>query len=123
MRTFILLIAALAPLPAAAQDFDCRNTEAEIRCQGGKCEVESEGFTPMQLSRKGGKLSLCAYSGCWEGPILVRRSRGQVDLLYAELRSTRHDTPAGGDLAVIYDRREQVAQMRWGGFSNAMACE
>ena len=118
----LLIAAALLPLPATAQDFDCRNTGAEIRCDQGKCEIEKESFTPMQLARRGATLELCAYSGCWHGPVLVRRSRGGVDMLFAELTASAAGT-GGGSIAVLYDRRARVAQMRWGGFANTMTCD
>lgn len=120
MRT-LLFAALLAPLPAAAQDFSCRNAEAEIRCANGACEVvKDQGFTPMGLSRQGGTLSICAYSGCSEGPILVRRTRGGITMLHADVRRTpgREAEP----LAVLYDHVGKTAQMRWGGFSNSMTC-
>ena len=122
MRRLTIALLLAAPLPALAQDFDCRNTAAEIRCSAGACEVEKESFTPMQLSRRGATLELCAYSGCWHGEVLVRRTRGGIDLLFAELTGSAAG-PGGGSLAVIYDRREKTAQMRWGDFSNAMVCK
>ena len=118
----LLIAAMLLPLPAAAQDFDCRNTGAETRCDQGKCEFEKESFTPLQLTRRGATLELCAYSGCWHGPILVRRTRGGIYMLFADLRTSAAG-PGGGSIAVLYDRGERVAQMRWGGFANTMTCE
>ena len=123
LRRSAPLALVLLPLPAAAQDFSCRNEAAEIRCADGKCEVEAQAFTPMALERHGATLTLCAYSGCWEGRLLVRRTRGDIELLFAELRATGPERRPGGSIAVIHDRRERTAQMRWGGFSNAMACE
>ena len=118
----ILALALLAPVPALAQDFNCRNEAAEISCDSGKCAIESEGFTPMGLTRRGNTLSICAYSGCSEGPILIRRTRGGIDLIYAEVKLTQPGKRDAEPLAVIYDRRQQTAQMRWGGFSNVMTC-
>lgn len=122
MRT-ILLSALLAPLPAIAQDFNCRNAEAEMRCDNGACEIAmDQGFTPMGLTRRGRTLSICAYSGCSEGRILMQRTRGGIAMLYADVRRTTMPGGAAEPLAVIYDRKSRTAQMRWGGFSNAMTC-
>ena len=121
MRLLLALV-LLAPAPALAQDFNCRNETAEIRCDSGACEIESNGFTPMGLTRRGKTLSICAYSGCSEGPILVRRTRDGIDLLYAEVSLMQPGKREAEPLAVIYDRRQQTAQMRWGGFSNVMTC-
>ena len=121
MHSLILAALLLAP-PTPASDFNCRNDKAEIRCDAGGCEIETGSFTPMGLTRRGGTLSICAYSGCAEGPILVRRSRGGIDLLYAEVRWTQGSKREAEPLSVIYDRAQKTAQMRWGGFSNVMTC-
>lgn len=124
-RHALALLALASGAPAAAADFTCSNKSAETTCSAGACEVNTDGFTPMSLSRSGNRLSICAYSGCWEGTILVRRTAGPADLLYARVRQS---TGTGGgtadmrDLAVIYDRAARTAQMRWGGFANAMGC-
>lgn len=49
--------------------WECRNENAEISCDDKSCSVSMAGdFTPMSLSTDTeGSLSLCAYSGCWEG--------------------------------------------------------
>lgn len=122
MRSLILA-ALLLPAPAIAHDFNCRNEKAEIRCDSGACEIESGSFTPMGLTRRGTTLSICAYSGCSEGPILIQRTRGGIELLYAEVRLTHPGKRAAEPIAVIYDRAQKTAQMRWGGFSNVMTCD
>lgn len=122
MRLPIALLAVLTPLPALAQDFHCRNEAAEIRCVENGCEVEKDSFTPMELRREGATLSICAYSGCWEGPVLMRRTRGGITFLSAEVYSTAPAQPSHTALSVIYDR-VGTAQIRWLGFSNAMTCK
>lgn len=66
-----VLSAAMALLvtPAFAQNWTCRNNDAEIVCASDTCTVTPKGdFTPMSLSvGTDGTLSLCAYSGCWSG--------------------------------------------------------
>src|SRR5436190_1480368 len=119
---FALLAPALASGPAFAQDFNCRNEKAEITCDSGACAIETNGFTPMGLTRRGNILSICAYSGCSEGAIVVRRTRGGIDLLYADVHRTLPGKRDAEPLAVIYDRTQRTAQMRWGGFSNVMTC-
>lgn len=118
----LLAAAILAPLPSQAQDFHCRNTDAEIRCAGNSCQVETESFTPMELSRTGNRLQICAYSGCWSGPVTMRRTRGGVTFLSADVRSDAPAEPSRAPLAVMYDH-EGTAQIRWLGFSSAMTCK
>ena len=124
MRLISAALMLLAPVPALAQDFHCRNTDAEIRCSGGSCEVEAEkaGFTPMELRRTGNRLSICSYSACWEGPIRMRRSYGGVTFLSAEVAITSPGQPGHAPLSVMYEAADATAQIRWLGFSNAMRC-
>lgn len=118
----LILAALLAPLPAAAQDFHCRNIAAEIRCVSNTCTVESDSFTPMELSRRGNRLSICSYSACWDGAIAMRRTRGGVMFLSADMKSSTPGEPRQAPLAVMYDL-DGTAQIRWLGFSNAMTCQ
>lgn len=122
MRVLIAATMLLAPMPALAQDFHCRNTDAEIRCVSNSCQVETESFTPMELRRTGNRLSICSYSACWEGPIRMRRTYEGVTFLSASVRINSPGEPSRAPLSVMYDR-EGTAQMRWLGFSNAMRCE
>lgn len=110
------------PVPlASAADFRCRNNSAEIRCADGVCDVVTGGgFTPMELSRSGSFMTICAYSGCWKGRIVTRRSQGGREYLFAQV--ARQDTPGREGLAVIHDRRSDTAQSNFLGFANAMDC-
>ena len=88
--------------------------------------MKTEGFTPMSLSRSGADLEICAYSGCWRGPVLVRRTRGSIDLLYAGTGWVEPETdrpaPPSEPLAIIYNRKSKTVLMDWFGFSNVMSC-
>lgn len=117
-RLAYLVLTAITPFaaaPAAAQDFNCRNEAAEIRCQKLGCQVATQDFTPMSLSRTGAKLEICAYSGCWQGRIEFRRTRGAVTMLLTTVRG-------GEPLSVIYDAPARTALMRWGDFAQPMTC-
>lgn len=78
----------------------------------------------MSVSRSGRTLEICAYSGCASGPVSFRRTRGEIDILYAAVRWRNADGGLGerSQLAVIFDRASRTAVMRWGAFSNAMDC-
>lgn len=39
-----------------------------------ECQAETDGFTPIQLSRIG-RVTICGYSSCWEGRIGFSRNR------------------------------------------------
>lgn len=128
MRLLAASIILLAPLPAAAAstaDFSCANRAAEIRCADGRCEIltPDDGFTPMRLVRAGKTLSICAYSGCWEGPILARHALGPMMTLQASVKRQGGDeAEPATPLSVIHDADSGTAQMNWGGFANVMEC-
>ena len=125
MRLVSATLLLITPAPAFAQDFHCRNTDAEIRCSGGTCAVEADhaSFTPMELRRTGNRLSICSYSACWEGPIRMRRSYDGVTFLSAQVAITSPGEPRHAPLSVMYEAADATAQIRWLGFSNAMRCD
>jgi hypothetical protein len=109
--------------PATTHDFSCRNEAAEIRCGGGECQVETEGFTPMQLTRVGPVITLCAYSACWEGRIGFSRSRSGVQFLQGRIQ--RAESAGGAEesiLSIMISRRDQTAQINWNGFFSVLRC-
>lgn len=122
-QALFLAVAIAAASPVEAAEFSCRNRAAEIRCEGGHCRPETDNFTPMQLTRVGNLLTLCAYSGCWEGRIGFSRSRSGVDFLQGTIRRLE---PAGradvSRLSVLVSRREQTAQISWNGFFSVLEC-
>ncbi|WP_285709100.1 hypothetical protein [Erythrobacter oryzae] len=120
MRHLVISLAALA-VPAAAVaagpgDFTCANRQAQISCNGAACEVETASFTPMSVSRSGNRLEVCAYTGCWSGPLDLVRTRGDLVILHARLSGGQ------GTASVTYDRRQKIATMLWGNFAQAMSC-
>lgn len=128
MRGLVALAILVLPGTAVAApgDFTCRNEAVQISCDGKGCDVETASFTPMGLSRTGRTLEICAYSGCWSGPVLVRRTQGSTSFLYARVRNTSGGAGGAGGgaapLSVIFDADGPVALMRWGGFAQPMTC-
>jgi hypothetical protein len=101
---------------AGSTDFTCRNAAAEITCSASGCEVNSDGFTPMSVSRQGDRLEVCAYSGCWSGALDLIRTRGDLAILHATLAQGQ------GQAAVVYNRKDQTATMLWGNYALALSC-
>jgi hypothetical protein len=125
-RLSAIALIGVSPAVLHAQDFTCANPDAQISCADGSCEIETESFTPMSLSRRGEILEICAYSGCANGPITSRSVNDGVELLHARvawLRQQEGGSERNWDLlSVIYDGGEKVAQMRWNSFANVMTC-
>jgi hypothetical protein len=101
---------------AAPTDFSCRNTAAQIACEAATCEVETESFTPMGVSRTGNRLEVCAYTSCQSGPLDLIRTRGDLTILHAKLAGGQ------GAVSVTYDRKQKIATMLWGNYAQAMSC-
>lgn len=111
-----LAAAAAAPAHAAPGDFTCRNASAQISCTASACEVETASFTPMSVSRSGANLEVCAYSGCWSGPLDLIRVRGDHTILHAVLARGQ------GGVTLVHDRRIKIATMLWGNFAQPLNC-
>ncbi len=122
---FALAGASVLALPAAASahDFSCRNRASEIRYGAGECRSESESFTPMDLTRAGPVITLCAYSGCWEGRVRFERSRSGVHFLQGRVRRTGSAAQGGSSLlSIMHSPRDGTAQINWNGFFSVLTC-
>lgn len=119
------LLAPLAGGMAQAETWHCRN-DVEVQCGAGGCSAAAEGgFTPMDLAfADDGGLSLCAYSGCWEGsgellaraPWLVVGARGLP-------WSDSHGGPDRmSGVLVAFDPIDRVALVKAGGWALPMRC-
>lgn len=106
--------------------WECRN-DLEVTCGEGTCAAQPEGeFTPMRVHvETSGRMSVCAYSGCWEGEGEVFQRQEFLVLLGHDLKfSTAQNTEsAQEDIAITIDRGDKVATFKAGAFSHPMLCE
>jgi len=78
----MLVLAALAARASKAEippeDWTCAN-QIEVWCSADGCAATSaEESTPLSISASSdGRLSVCAYSGCWEGLAAFSRIDGR----------------------------------------------
>lgn len=99
-----------------ASDFLCTNRAAQISCDPSGCEVTTEGFTPMFVSVERDMIEVCAYAGCWSGPLDLIHTRGNLTMLHAKLGGGQ------GAVSVTYDNKTKVATMLWGSFAQPLNC-
>lgn len=119
----IFAAAALIAQPALAADLSCHPSGVQVSCDKGKCLAEPDGeTTPMVFDRTGNRLSICAGESCWEGPLLMRRSRDGFDFLYGKVKLTQRKDADPEPLAVLYDAGDKTALIRWGGYATPMDC-
>lgn len=115
------LLPSLAGATPAGQ-VSCRNAELEISCGQGKCTA-AESFTPMAVTLgMQGRLSVCAYSGCWEGRARMRRE-GRFRIFTGIALEWTGTTPGRADFAVIFDTSDRVAILKGAGFAHPLVCE
>ncbi len=109
---------------AAAEEWSCRNNNAEITCAKDACEVIlPDAFTPAELTvNTDGAISLCAYSGCWAGPATSMLKTGRyLSAIGLELPwSAKAGTNT--DIAVSIDTATRIATVLTGSYAHPMTC-
>ncbi|MDW9414243.1 hypothetical protein GOB15_07185 [Sinorhizobium meliloti] len=108
---------------AASNDCSCRNGEFEISCDSDRCE-SSESFTPagggVNTSTK--DMSVCAYSGCWEGKAdSIITSQDHI-IAYSDQLKGNNPGLQPTSAAIIIDRETLGATLNAFGFQSPMSC-
>lgn len=128
------IVSALLPTPIIAQAdtplpaWACSNQDVEITCDGTGCQA-SDAFTPMSVSLSREDISVCAYSGCWQGaPISVHWAGTRFQTFTAESLpfSTAPDSDAdtGADIAITIDTQTGIATLLVSElFAHPMRCQ
>ncbi|WP_331376812.1 hypothetical protein [Sinorhizobium chiapasense] len=118
-------IVLLSPLDAlaASGDYSCSNGEFEIHCNSDKCE-SSEDFTPaggvVNTSTK--DMSVCAYSGCWEGKAdSIISSQGHI-IAYSDRLRGNNPGLQPTSAAIVINRETLGATLNAFGFQSPMSC-
>ena len=117
-------VESASPGAATAERWNCHN-DLEISCDRERCE-SAESFTPMDVTvDEAGAMSVCAYSGCWEGTGTVTRSARFVVLMGHGLSfSTAQDAADGRqDIVIAIDREDHAAILKAGSFAHPLRCE
>jgi hypothetical protein len=110
---------------ATAEEWSCRNENAEIRCDSKKCEVTTpDGFTPTDLNvNTNGNVSFCAYTGCWEGQAANKLRAGKYFIAVGlDLPWSTSSEDSKGSFAVIVDTTTSVAVVLSDVFQQPMTC-
>ena len=122
----IILILTFWAATAQPEHWQCRN-DVEIQCTSESCEAATEdSFTPMSVTvDDAGFMSVCAYSGCWEGTGTVVKNKDFLILVGDELTfSTSPDSKETQESIVIaLDRSDRVAILKAGAFAHPLLCE
>ncbi|MFT5611738.1 MAG: hypothetical protein ACI9WC_000443 [Arenicella sp.] len=101
--------------------YQCKN-DVEVQCNSSACESVDKGFTPMDVNFDStGKLSVCAYSGCWQGTADVMNTGDFMVLTGSNLEFSTSNTVQ--DIALTLDLSDSIATIKAGGFSQPLLCK
>ncbi len=121
-----LLLAAImttSPAEIPPDAWTCNN-QIEVWCTADGCAAtEEDETTPLDVwASRGGRFSVCAYSGCWEGETALVETGGR--LLWAAdnvpFLSGRGGPNVNVTLVII--EKEGVGFVRAGGFATPLLC-
>lgn len=124
--TFLIAAAAFFTSPAEIPKdvWTCRN-QIEVWCSADGCAAAAPGeFTPMDIwVRASGAMSVCAYTGCWEGDGAVARSDGRILWTAYDLPfSTAESSSSGVDVTLLIIEKDGVGFVRVGGLATPLLC-
>jgi hypothetical protein len=117
----ICAVFLLLPTLALSTEWNCRNQDMEISCRQEKCEA-SETFTPVDVSVSDlGFMTVCAYSGCWEGKGKVLKSGAHVLVSGNQLKwSGSFSNPA--NFIIGLDKSDNVAVIKGANLAMPLIC-
>lgn len=121
----ILILSILGITSTETETWQCRN-DLQIICASGKCEAaKKDAFTPMSVSfDDAGKMSVCAYTGCWEGTGEISKNNNFMTLSGQNLKfSTSDSADMNQNIAITLDRTDNVAMLKAGEFAQPLLCE
>ncbi len=125
----MMLFAAAAFLTASPSEippdaWSCSN-DIEVWCTVDSCAAKSaDETTPMAIAaRRTGEISVCAYTGCWEGEAEVTDNQGRIS--WAANGLAFSSNPQGGftaDVSLFIIEKDGVGFVRVGGIASPVLC-
>ncbi len=121
----ILLTNALSSF-VNATTWSCKNEKFESRCDKGSCSVESKvgSFTALGVTFSDeGEMSICVYSGCWEGKGEVLANSPYLVLLGAALPWSNPKSDDKQEVLIGLDIQNKTATVQVLNFVQPLVCE
>jgi len=111
-------------IPIDPAMWQCRN-QVEVWCSADGCAAsEPDGFTPMDINAKRtGDLSVCAYTGCWEGKATVTAVDGHVLWTAKALGFSGNPKASGAAITLLVNQKDGVGFVQAGGLATPVLCE
>ncbi len=121
----IFSVLGISSSSAPSDSWQCRN-DMEIHCAEGKCKAEDkDSFTPMSVSfDEAGKMSVCAYSGCWNGTGKVFKDGNFMMISGQSLKfSTSKSVMNRENIAITFDRNDNIGMLKFADFAHPLICK
>lgn len=107
---------------ANADSWSCRNNDLEIQCdQENQCSV-SESFTPVAINIDKSSMSICAYSGCWEGAVKITQLSKHNHVFFGKDLQWTGSKENRAEFVVVIDTQERLGIIKGGSFAMPVAC-
>lgn len=105
------------------ESWNCRN-QLEVWCAADGCAATPpDAFTPMDIwGSADGDLSVCAYSGCWQGKAAMTETDSRLLWSADDLPFVSAVEGATGDVTLLIDARDGVGFVRAGGLATPVLC-
>ena len=112
------------PVKAQGEAWNCRN-QVEVWCAADGCAARPpDEFTPMDVSvASSGDVSICAYTGCWQGLADVARTNGRTLWTAEVLKFSTQPGAEGTAATVLIIEKDGVGFVRVGGLATPVLCE
>lgn len=117
----LMLGASRKEVPPEA--WSCRN-QIEVWCAADGCAATPPGeFTPIDVfATAAGELSVCAYSGCWQGAATLGGAAGRLLWIGENLPFVSAIEGAAGDVTLLILAEDGVGFVRAGGLATPVLC-
>ena len=126
MKLSIIIVVAILATTAQAKSWNCRN-DLEISCGSQGCEAQiKEGFTPMDIYiEESGSMTVCAYTGCWEGVGKFFKSGNFVVITGHHLKfsTAPHSKNMNENIVVVIDMHDNIGIIKAGAFAHPLICK
>ncbi|USD36170.1 hypothetical protein [Ferrimonas sp. SCSIO 43195] len=121
----VLPVAALLLISSevCADSWQCSN-DFESRCSSQGCSVATTAdFTPLSVSLDDrGALSVCAYSGCWQGRGEVLATRPYLVVVGLAIPWSAPGGDHGSDMVLTLNPKTGVAMLQNEVFDQPLVC-
>ena len=122
LLTFAALLMT-SPAEIPPDRWSCRN-QVEVWCAVDGCTAMAEGeTTPMAIdARSDGAISVCAYTGCWEGQAETATVNGRYLWVADALPFSTSESGFSADITLLVSESDGVGFVRAGGIASPVMC-